>query len=148
MLGIMLIAGCNVKTSGNAPCSWVYKTRDDYSDYLGGGVNLKQNIVATVPGFSKGMKALDKGYYTSVYGCTKDYVEGSVFFDVTTDEWNSGWTDTHDTSDLIHHVMDDDPFTELYFCKAASGGEMTLNEQQLNDIIDSDRLGTKCEKII
>lgn len=95
IIAVILSSGCNtymeLREAGtfvaSPSCSWVFRTKADYSDRIAVSLVRDRSRVTHVPFFKASIQSLDQGYYTAVSGC--EYPEDWIiaFTSVTVDEW-------------------------------------------------------------
>lgn len=97
--GAILMSGCvkhKVGPARSPACSWVFKTRGNYSDLVPVRLFRFQNEtrVAEYPIFGGRIKKLHQGYYIGRHGCyPKEMIENVVFTSITWDEWRQSQED-------------------------------------------------------
>ena len=113
----------------------VYKTKKDYSNNISVLVSPDGKSILAYPGPSDAAiqrpRQLANGYYLK-------WMVGYSFTDITFDQYldpNNHYT----PADLLNHVIDNDPFTELYQCCNCSSRDTA----SLNNLIRNNQLG-KC----
>jgi hypothetical protein len=138
---LMLNDACTTHTPiGTGPCDAngpvvVYKTRNDYSNNISVQLAGDKKTITAYPGTfdapSQKPVALANGYYLQK-------MVGNAFTSVTFDQYLD--TNNHYTvADLASHVIDTDPFTEVYNCCILTRPDTGY----LDNLIRSNQL-TKC----
>lgn len=125
------------------PCTWVFKTDEDYHNLMYGFLNENRIGFAMYPSPNIKVKPeqLNDGYFAITIGCSSDWAYYFVFCNMTYEEYQTGM----DRSILLSSLIEE-PFEELYFCNMIHEEELTLEE--INELIDNQELDTKCNKII
>ena len=144
ILVVMLNVACTTHKTpiGNGPCDAngpvdVYKTRNDYSNNISVLLAGDNKTISAYPGPSDAAiqkpVALANGYYLK-------RMTGNAFTSITFSQYLD--TNNHYTmADLASHVIDTDPFTELYDCCAITAADTGY----LNNLITTGQL-TRCTK--
>ena len=143
-----------------SPCSWVFKTKGDYYNLVCGFVYDDRSKFATLPSPNLIVRPdkLNSGYFSINRGCSPDYPKypyanpnNFVFCNITYEEWaqiRMGEPEAGKTwDDFLIPLIINNPFEEFYFCGEDSPFFGALSAEELNEIIDSDKLNTRCEKI-
>ena len=128
-----------------SPHILVYKTKKDYTKYVAVELSADKKSVTSYPaptdmaaaGKLKSVK-LHKGYLLSRSGVSVN----TAYLNITTEAYGK-LKEVPTQEALLKMVKDKSPVTEL--CDCGKRNEMT--EQQINDLIDKDKLQTKCRKI-
>ena len=114
----------------------VYKTRNDYSNNI--SVCYKNGEITCTPGPTDAIHQrpvkLSNGYLLKK-------MSGGVFLNITIDElinYKGDWVELI----KVKNIIDYHPFTEIYSCPSG------LSVDEINKIIESGELKTKCENII
>ena len=140
-------------TFATPPCTYVFKTKDDYSNQVGIIYDKNRNLIVRFP-VLKCMKKLEQGYYAVVDGCSP-FFDGVAVTSVTWDEVDACYKNCTapyrkfdscrgiDPNVLLQNIVDYEPFTELYSCTDLG----TYNVEELNSIIRNGELNTKCKKL-
>lgn len=90
VLAIVLISGCiqqNNPPSQIRACSWVFKTKGNYSDLVSVLVNQNRTMVTAYPFFGP-LNKLDSNYYSSIWACAYSDNMGIAFTSITWGEWD------------------------------------------------------------
>jgi hypothetical protein len=130
-----------LKAGGAIPCSYVFKTKSDYSGML--TVGYYNGRINGIPLVS--IKKLYGDYYYTVYGCNIAFYDHTVVTKLT----YSGGTPP-DSEIIRKSIIDYDPFTEVYECKAKPDGKRSgsvFSEQELREIFKSDTFIETCTKV-
>lgn len=117
LLGLIGCERFEIGSSDAGPMT-IYKTRQDYSDYLSVSLTPDKSKISSYPGptdIDNGNKAilLKDDYKTSLIWL--DY----VYTDIKLNDWERIWDSIHDnhiqTSQFLYdHIIDFDPFVEFY----------------------------------
>jgi hypothetical protein len=125
------------------PPTIVYKTKADYFDLVPVGISGDKKSIVSYPNMSD---MLPSSYPTKL---SDGYLFGSVsansgFLKLTRDEY-AALKELPSPEKLHDSIRDADPFTEMFDC--GSRFQFEDVEKELNQIIDSGKLSSRCNKI-
>lgn len=181
------------RTTGMVPCKWVFKTRGDYLDLISVLLNEDKTNIVMYPVLY--VKKLDQGYLYAKWACSLPERGHLAYSSVKFEEWDKCLNSCKGESVngvslerskkgtiecdcflskdvLLKNIIDDNPLTELYFCRKIFSSEKewkkiekeyikpneTLTWQELrelkekiimhklNEIINNGELDEICEK--
>ncbi len=122
------------------PCWWIYKTTNDYFDYIAGIAN---NITGEmrIMGWplNIGETRLIQGYILNGRGCITSAPNDWVIFNIKKTDYVE-FKPPHPT---LEDIIDRDPFREFYICQENIGQAV----EDFNEIIQSGQLTQKCKKL-
>ena len=121
----------------------IYKTKSDYFNLVPVGMAQDKKSIVSYPNMSD---MLPSSYPTKL---SDGYLFGSVsvnsgFLKLTRDEY-AVLKELPSPEKLYDSIRDTDPFTEIYDC--GSRNEFKELGKELNQIIDSGKLSSRCNKI-
>jgi hypothetical protein len=125
------------------PPTIIYKTKADYAKLVPVGVSQDKKSIVSYPNMTDMLpnnypKKLNKGY---LFG---NVSVNSGFLKLTMEEY-AALKELPSPEKLFGMLVDSDPFLEIYDCGSRSEfGEL---EKELNQIIDSGKLSSRCNKI-
>lgn len=132
-----------ISTTKAGPPVIVYKTTGKYFTKVPVKLSSDKTKIVSFPGpkdlFYKGTFSyptmLENGYLLDNRGID----ENSAFLDFSYEEY-SKLEQTPSSEELFEHILDNDPFTEMYYC--GSRFDYRDIEKELNDLISGGNLGT------
>jgi len=129
------------------PPTIIYKTREDYSQYVPVSMSEDKTEISSFPGikdvYYKGKLAYPAELHDGFLLDNRGIDQNVAFLKITYEEY-SQMSKLPSTEEMMELILDNDPITEMFNC--GSRYQFKNLEEDLNSIIDNDQFNN-CKKL-